>query len=358
MNSSRNSSPSPGARRNFQPKAKWNRNAGFNRALVNEVRSSVKIVDKGLRTSCVRRHVVIEPDIIMNLLYAHTRITSGSKVRTNGSNSDVLAANQGLPVVGTLFGRSIATPTGSVLAIEDSFINSLENKNKDGTDQSSDDVDWVVRADYHMGMLDLCKGSSNQNQEIVGMIINTMDMAVVNRLQDWLVGQKSVSRWNPSKRGSIPIFICVDASLSSKRLDIRAYQRDRNGIMSLEVPVAIGNNFPRSVITAIHEDSDQEDSDNEEEVNRHLEISILRLKDMLQTLKNYIEETQDISCGREVFNALCVNPLIKTIISVDSCERMTGDAMSMVYLLRLAELQAEISVKLCASMGDKRDEVV
>jgi len=346
MNNNRNSSPSPGARRYPQPKAKWNRNAGYNRALVNEVRASVKVEDKGLRTSCVRRHVVIEPDIVMNLLYAHTRMTN-----------EVAGSNQGVPVVGTLFGRTIVTPTGSVLAIEDSFINSLEKKNKDPSDKATDEGDWAVRADYHTGMIDLRKGTSNQNHEIVGMIMNTVDMSVVNRLSEWLTCQKSVSRWNPSKRGSIPMLICVDSSLSSGRLDIRAYQRDRNGVMFLEVPVVIGNNFPRSVVTSIHEETTEaiEGSDNSEDedpINRHLDTSLLRLKDLLQNLKRYIEQSGDVSCGREVFNALCVNPLIKTIISVDSSERMAGDAMSMVYLLRLAELQAEISVKLCASMAN------
>lgn len=53
--------------------------------------------------------------------------------------------------------------------------------------------------------------------------------------------------------------------------------------------------------------------------------------------------------AREAYNALCINPLMKDIASEKTLERMTGDSMGLVHLLRLAELQAEIAKKLNTS---------
>lgn len=78
-----------------------------------------------------------------------------------------------------------------------------------------------------------------------------------SKLHNWLIQHRATSKFIPTNKLPVPIFVCigmlnndlvyslVDTSLSSGRLEIKAYQRDRNQIMFLELPVTIGHSFPK-----------------------------------------------------------------------------------------------------------------
>eukprot|EP00915_Cephaloidophora_sp_WS-2016_P002120 GHVH01002849.1.p1 GENE.GHVH01002849.1~~GHVH01002849.1.p1 ORF type:complete len:309 (-),score=44.82 GHVH01002849.1:140-1066(-) len=300
-----------------------NNNNTTSRALVNHQ----KRADMGVRTSWHSTVLSIEPDVILSSLYAHSR-----RLNTEANEDDAMSQL----VVGSLLGFY----KNNTLFIEDCFVNAIE----------LEAGKISVNTDHHLGMLDLKMKSQSttagqSKDDFVGMIINCVDLDVISRLQDWIFGNRAQSRYAMSNKNQAPVFICMDTSMQSGRFEIRAFQRDRNGIMFLDVPHVIGTNFPKSVICSVKSEMPsacEEATACEEDSSTVASAANVALQ-TTEFLKSTLSETSDVAIARSIFDILSVNPLMTEAVSQSALQRITTDSTALVYLLKLSQLQAEMA---------------